>query len=68
MPGTMSASVMNAGSHGMFKLQVWVDMMICPSGNVIRIGLVVGFTLITGAPAMTKWHAAPASAIAHLAL
>ena len=68
IPGTMCASVMNDGSHGMFRLQVWVDRMNWPSGRVIMIGLAVGLTFITGAPCITKCPVAPASAIAHLLL
>ena len=68
MPGTIWATVMNTGSHGILRLHVCVDMMVYPLGKVILIGLVVGLIFITGAPCIIKWPVAPALAIVHLLL
>ena len=68
MPSTIWASVVNAGSHGIFRFHVWVDMMVCPSGKVILIGLVVGLMFITRVPSIIKWRVAHTLAVAHLLL
>ena len=65
-PGTICASVAAAGSHGMFRRHVWVDLMVSPSGRLIMRGLVAGLISITGAPGTTECPVAPASAIASL--
>ena len=66
MPGTMWASVTNAGNYGMFRLYVCVDTIDCPLNRVILIELVVGLMLITGVLRITKCPVAPASVIGHL--
>ena len=37
-PGTICAAVTVAGSHGIFRLHVWVDCKVAPSGSVMVIG------------------------------
>ena len=64
-PGTMWASVIWSGSHGMFKLHVCVDMIFLPFGNRIWIGLVAFLLLTTGAPSTRKWPVAPESETAY---
>ena len=64
-PGTMWASVIWSGSHGMFKLHVWVDVIFLPFGNRICIGLVALFLLTTGAPSTRKCPVAPESDTAY---
>ena len=49
-PGTIWASVMSFGSHGMSRLQVCVDLMTVPSGNRILSGLFVGRSFFMAAP------------------
>ena len=63
-PGTICAFVASSGNHGMFSLQVWVDVMVSPSGRLMTSGVRAGFISNTGAPGTTKCPVAPASAIA----
>ena len=58
-PGTMCASVICTGSHGMSRLHVWVDWITLPFGNVIVIGCAEICLFITGAPLTKKWPVAP---------
>ena len=58
-PGTICASVICSGSHGISRLHVWVDLMILPLGSVMAIGLVAGLMFTDGAPAIRKWPVAP---------
>ena len=60
-PGTICASVIWCGSHGMSRLHVCVDWMVRPFGIVIVIGEVVGWMLTAGAPATRKWPVVPES-------
>ena len=63
-PGTICALVASSGSQGMFKRQVWVDLMSSPSGRLMMRGFLAGCMSNTGAPGRTKCPVAPASAIA----
>ena len=65
-PGTMCASVICAGSHGMSRLHVWVDWITLPFGNVIVIGWSAILLFMTGAPSTRKWPVAPESEMACL--
>ena len=64
IPGTICASVMWFGSHGMSKLHVCVDVMLLPFGIVMLIGLSATCKFVTGAPSTRnglwrqslKWH------------
>ena len=62
--GTMCASVTWCGNHGMSRLQVCVDCIVPPMGNVMVTGLVPFFLLTTGAPSTRKWSVAPESEMA----
>ena len=48
----------------MMILNVYVDLMILPSGRFIEIGLIVGNVSMTGVPGKTKCPVAPVSAMA----
>ena len=63
-PGTMWASVISCGSHGMSRLHVWVDLMCLPFGNVMVIGLLAIRLFVTGTFSMRKWPVAPESDMA----
>ena len=65
-PGTMCASVIWSGSHGMSRLHVCVDLMIFPFGSAMAIGLVAGLTFTAGEPLIKKRPVAPESESAHL--
>ena len=62
-PGTMCASVMACGSHGIFRLHSCVDSIMPTWGNVIFNGFLVSLPLTTGATGTTKVHVASASNI-----
>ena len=62
--GIMWASVMCAGSHGMSRLHVCVDVRIFPSGMVMCSGVMAGLMLIVGAFSVRKWAVAPVSLMA----
>ena len=64
-PGTICASVMWLGSHGILSLQVWVNLMDFPFGSVMVIGLAAGRIFTAGAPATKKPPIAPESESAH---
>ena len=59
--GTMCASVISSGSHGISKLQVCVEYIMLPSGNFIAIGKSADFMLTTADPSARKWDDAPSS-------
>ena len=63
-PGTICACRASFGRSGLSISHVWVDLICEPSGRLIRIGFLVGKTLITGAPGTIKFPVAPASATA----
>ena len=60
-PGTMWAVVMASGSHGISRLQVWLEDMMLPSGRVTLMGFFAICLLVTGAPATRKCPVAPES-------
>ncbi len=60
-PRTMWTAVMASGSHGMFRLQVWLDEMMLPSGRVTLMGFLATCLLVTGASATRKCPVAPES-------
>ena len=60
-PGTMCASVISCGSHGISRLHVWVERIVVPSGNVMVMGLIAFFLLVTGAFSTRKCPVAPES-------
>ena len=64
-PGTMWASVMAAGSHGISRLHVWVDFIIEPSGKLIQSGEFVGRLFLTVVPLTIKCAVAPESKMAY---
>lgn len=63
-PGTMCASVITCGSHGMSRLHVWVDLIVFPFGSVIEMGFAATCLFTTGASSTKKWPVAPESDIA----
>ncbi len=63
-PGIMWASVTFAGSHGMSRLHVCVDVRIFPSGMVTCSGVTAGLMLIAGAFSVRKCAVAPVSLMA----
>ena len=63
-PGTMCASVISSGSHGISRLPVCVDWMCFPFGSVIVIGFSAIFFFTIGAPSTKKWPVAPESEMA----
>ena len=65
-PGTMCASVICTGSHGMSRVYVWNDWITLPFGNVITIGCAAICLFMTGAPSTKKWPVAPESEMACL--
>ena len=65
IPGTMCASVMAEGNHGMSRLHVWVDFNFIPFGMAIVMGRLAICLFTTGAPSMMKWLVAPESETAH---
>eukprot|EP00956_Cyclotella_meneghiniana_P036079 scaffold121150_cov36-Cyclotella_meneghiniana.AAC.1 len=64
-PGTMWASVIFCGSHGISRLHVWVDLMNDPSGSLILSGSLVGRLFFTAAPFTMKCAVAPESRMAY---
>ena len=60
-PGTMWASVISSGSHGIPKLHVCVEYMMLPSGSFIAIGNSAAFMLTTAEPSTRKCDDAPES-------
>ena len=64
-PGTVFASIMWFGSHGMSKLHVCVDVMILPFVIVMLIGLYATCKFVTGALSTRKWYVAPESEMAY---
>ena len=63
-PGIMWASVTFAGSHGMSRLHVCVEVRMFPSGIVACSGVMAGLMLTAGALAVRKWAVAPVSLMA----
>ena len=63
-PGTMWASVILSGNHGMSRLHVWVDLIVLPLGSVMVIGFAAIFLLVTGAFSTRKCPVAPESEMA----
>ena len=63
-PGTMCPAVTVAGSHGILRLQVYIDCRVTPSGSVIVMGFMSTAMLMTGAPCTMKWLVAPESLMA----
>jgi hypothetical protein len=63
-PGTMWASVISWGNHGMLRLHVCVDVITLPFGILMLIGLVARRLLVTGAFSTRKWPVAPESDMA----
>ena len=57
----MCASMTDAGNHGIYRLQVCVDLIVFPFGSVILIGAVATFALVAGAPFIRKCAVAPES-------
>lgn len=64
-PGTMCASVMASGSHGISRLHVCVDLIMDPSGNLMESGEFVGLSFLTAAPFTRKCAVAPESKMAY---
>ena len=64
-PGTMCASVIESGSHGMSRLHVWVDFIMDPLGSLIDNGEHVRCSFFTAAPLMMKCAVAPESRMAY---
>ena len=54
MLGTMCASIMWVGSHGMLRLHVGVAKIVLPLGKIVAIRLLFGFTVITGR--LSPWN------------
>ena len=48
----------------MFKLHVWVDLMVLLLGKVMVIGLIAGRMFVAGALSTKKWPVAPESEMA----
>ena len=65
IPGTMCASVIDGGNHGISRLHVWVDFSFVPLGMAMVMGRVAICLFTTGAPSMMKWLVAPESETAH---
>ena len=63
--GTICASVILSGSHGISRWHVCDDCMILPSGSLMLRGLVATFFRVTGAPSTTKCAVAPESEYAY---
>ena len=63
-PGIMCASVTLLGSHGMFRLQVCVEVSLLPSGMVMVRGATAGLMFIAGASVVKKCAVAPVSLMA----
>ena len=63
-PGIMCASVTLAGSHGMSRLQVCVEVSLLPSGIVTVRGFTAALMLIAGAFVVRKCAVAPVSLMA----
>ena len=64
-PGTMCASVISLGNHGMSRLHVWVERIFSLLGSRIWMGFVAIFLLTMGAPSIRKWPVAPESEMAY---
>ena len=64
-PGTICASVILSGNHGIFRLQACIDLICLPLGSRMQIGVVASCLLTIGAPATMKWPVAPESAMAY---
>ena len=60
-PGTMCASVLLCGNHGICRLHVCADVIVCPSRSVMVIGCRSTHLLTTGAPSTMKLPVAPES-------
>ena len=60
-PGTMFDLVIILESHGMSKLNVCVDVIVFPFGNVILIVQLASYLLTTGALSMRKFPVAQES-------
>ena len=65
-PGTMCASVISFGNHGMSRLPVCVERIFSLLGSRIWMGFVAIFLLTMGAPSIRKWPVAPESEMAYL--
>ena len=63
-PGTMCASVILDGSHGISRLHVCVELIILPFGSVICSGYLAFFMFTAGDPSTRKCAVAPESDIA----
>ena len=62
MHGTIWASVINDGSHGIFKLHMCVDLMILLFDRVmVRMGLLVAWIFAAGVSFIRKCTVAPES-------
>ena len=64
-PGTMCASVILFGNHGMSRLHVCVERIFSLLGSRIWMGFVAIFLLTMGAPSIRKWPVAPESEMAY---
>ena len=64
--GTICASVMCLGSHGISRLQVWVNLVIFSFGRVVMIGLAAGIIFTAGVLVIKKYPVAPESEISHV--
>ena len=63
-PGTMCASVISDGTHGISRLHVCVELIIFPFGSVICSGNSAFFMFTVGDPSTRKCAVAPESDIA----
>ena len=60
-PGTMRAPVILFGIHGISKLQVCVEYIMLPSGNLIAMGNLDTLTCTTADPSTRKYDNMPES-------
>ena len=64
-PGMMCAILALAGSSGMDRVHVCVELMCAPSGSFTRSGFFASWRSVVGAAMTKKWLVAPESRMAH---